>query len=175
MTERHEFLLNTLLLLLIAALVGYLVWDVRRATEEIAELRQEQQEDLEAIEVRNETEFAVALYDRDLFDARDLMKPIVTPVPTPTPIPVPSPTPAPPPFAENWQIIGILGDTVQIRDYLGKMHYVKEGGSLEGVSIVEVDWQNNTVRIRNESDGREKVLGLSDERLPKKPAPAQRR
>jgi hypothetical protein len=175
MKERHEFWLNTLLLLVIAGLVGYLVWDVRRATENISQLRQGSKQDMESIAVRGETSFAVALYDESLFDSRDLLAPIVTPIPTPTPIPIPTPTPAPPPFAENWNVIGIIADTVQIRDYLGNMHYKKEGESLEGVKIIEVDWEKKSIRVRNEADGREKTLGIHDERLTgKRPPPPPR-
>lgn len=175
MTEKQEFLLNSLLLLLIAGLVAYLVWDVRRATEELSQVRKEGEQALESIEVTNESAFKVSLFDGELFDDRDLLAPIVTPIPTPTPIPIPTPTPAPPPFAEHWQVIGILADTVQIRDVFGKMHYKKQGEVLEGVKIVEVNWENNTIRVRNEADGREKTLGLSDERLPKKPQRPGRR
>jgi hypothetical protein len=175
MTEKQEFLLNSLLLLLIAGLVAYLVWDVRRATEELSQLRREGEQALESIKVTNESAFKISLFDAQLFDDRDLLAPIVTPIPTPTPIPIPTPTPAPPPFAEHWQVIGIMVDTVQIRDVYGKMHYKKQGEVLEGVKIVEVDWENNTIRVRNEADGREKTLGLSDERLPKKPERPGRR
>lgn len=175
MTEKNEFLLNSLLLILIAALVGYLVWDVRRATEQISWLRREGRENLESIESANETAFTVAIYNERLFDTRDLLAPIVTPIPTATPIPIPTPTPAPPPFAEHWQVILIIGDTVQIRDYLGAMHYKKEGQSLEGVTIVKVDADSKTIRVRNEADGREKTLGLSDQRLPSKSSGPRRR
>jgi hypothetical protein len=175
MTGKQEFLLNSLLLLLIAGLVAYLVWDVRRATEELSQVRREGEQALESMGVTNESAFEVSLYDGGLFDDRDLLAPIVTPIPTPTPIPIPTPTPAPPPFAEHWQVIGILGDTVQIRDVYGKMHYKKQGEVLEGVKIVEVNWENSTIRARNEADGREKTLGLSDERLPKKPERPGRR
>lgn len=169
MTEKNQFLLNAVLLLVIAALVAYLVYDVREATEEISGLRKARRDTMDTIQESNETSFVARLYDEDLFRTHDHMAPIVTPIPTPTPIPIPTPTPAPPPFAENWQLIDVLGNVAQIRDYLGNMHYKRQGEELEGVTIKEVDWENKTIRIQNMADGRERTLSQSDSRLPKKP------
>jgi hypothetical protein len=169
MTERNEFLLNTILLLAIAGLVAYLVYDVRDATEAISSLRKARQSDMNTIQESNETAFVTRLYDEELFESHDHLAPIVTPIPTPTPVPIPTPTPAPPPFAENWQLIDVLGNVAQIRDYLGKMHYKRKGEELEGVLIKEVDWENKTIRVQNVADGREKTISQSDSRLPKKP------
>jgi hypothetical protein len=63
-----------------------------------------------------------------------------------------------PPFAQNWQIRGIVGDVVQIRDHLGNLHYRKEGENLEGVEIIEVNPEEIYVRVRDAATGREKVL-----------------
>jgi len=169
MTERNEFWLNTILLLAIAGLVAYLVFDVREATDEISGLRKARQTDMDTIQESNETSFVARLYDKDLFELNDHLAPIVTPIPTPTPVPIPTPTPAPPPFADNWQLIDVLGDVAQIRDYLGKMHYKRKGEELEGVLIKDVDWENKTIRVKNVADGREKTISQSDSRLPKKP------
>jgi hypothetical protein len=73
----------------------------------------------------------------------------------------------PPPFAENWQVIDVFGSVVQIRDYLGKMHYKRQGEELEGVLIKDLDNENNTIVVQNVGDGREKRIGVSDSRLRK--------
>jgi hypothetical protein len=61
-------------------------------------------------------------------------------------------------FREEWQVLAIRGDTAQIRDYLGKMHYLQAGDELEGVKVVEVDAARGTVRVRDAKSGREKTL-----------------
>jgi hypothetical protein len=64
-------------------------------------------------------------------------------------------------FKDDWQVLAILGDTAQIRDYLGVMHYAKEGEELNGVEIVELNPLEMTIRVRDPSSGREKVISAA--------------
>lgn len=64
-------------------------------------------------------------------------------------------------FKDDWQVLAILGDTVQLRDYLGVMHYAKEGQELNGVEIVEVTPLEMTIRVRDPASGREKVISAA--------------
>ena len=173
--ERYEFALNSFLLVIIVALVVFLIADVHTSRTEIRRAKEKHGVDIVDIEAVPETRFQVtALGDTSIFDKNDFFAPVVTPIPTPTGIPIPTPTPAPPPFAENWQIVTIMGNVVLIRDYLGSRHYKKEGETLEGIVIVEVSQSKKYIRVRN-TDGREKTIALGSFRDTKPKPPTRSR
>jgi len=70
-------------------------------------------------------------------------------------ISVRSPVPA---FEEQWQLIEIIGQVAQIRDYLGRIHYKRAGETLEGAEIVEVNTGERFVRLRDLKTGQERKL-----------------
>lgn len=79
------------------------------------------------------------------------------PEPTPTRVVLPTPTPTRTPFA-LWNVILIIGDAVQIRDIHNGLHYLGENDTFEGCTVVKVDWEENEILVRNDSDGRVKTL-----------------
>jgi hypothetical protein len=151
MSERNEFVTNTLLLLAVLALAASLAWNaVRtpRGTEIVIGPGPLAQPTPEVVQLASVEK---------IFDERDIFADIIPPRPTPTPVVLPMPTPTPREFAK-WTPILFIGDSVQIRDAQGRMHYLREGESLEGVRLVEVVWEEETLLVRNEGDGREKRL-----------------
>jgi hypothetical protein len=164
MNPRQEFAINTLLLVTIAALVVYLVRDVREVRETLTTDQRKFEEYRHSLDETQETSFGTSLYAEVLFGETDIFNPIVTPIPTNTPVPIPTATPAPPPFCENWQVLMILGKVVQIKDYLGNSHYIKEGGTLENIQIIEVNQAEDYIVVKNPEDGRTKRLRRIEQR-----------
>jgi hypothetical protein len=150
MNTKYEFLGASALLLIIAGLAVVLVIGVRANLEEI-DPPPPPPTDPDLVEV----EAAVALPP---FPAHiDIFDEPWKPEPTPTPLLLPTPTPTEPPFAV-WDVILIIGNAVQIRDIRGGLHYLGEDETFEGCRVIKVDWEENEILVRNDSDGRVKTL-----------------
>lgn len=140
MKQKHEFLAATAMLLVIAGLAVVFIVNVLEGMKEVGI---DDPPPLEAASVEAEPASALPPFpvEKDIFD-----NPWV-PDPTPTPEILPTPTPTPTPFAV-WDVILIIGDSVQIRDAAGGLHYLREGDTFEGCAVVKVDWETNSVQVR---------------------------
>jgi hypothetical protein len=85
---------------------------------------------------------------------RDPFAPIVTPKPTETRVVVPTATITPTPLAARFQVPMILSKVVQVIDPNGKKHYLKEGDSLDGLIIEEVNAAEDYIVVRHSQSGR---------------------
>ena len=156
MRDLHQFALNSSLLGVIGFLAAFLAWGAFRRPEELPP----------PPPPPGTADGAVAWGHPVLEpfpEGRDLFRPVVTPRPTPTRVIPPTPAPRPP-QPPPWQILLIIGDSVQIRDQFGIMHYLREGDVLEQVRIVEVDWELGRVRIQSLENRRQWTLGVGDSR-----------
>lgn len=155
MKERDEFVISSGLLTVVVGLAGYLAWT---AVENLTGPKLPPPPDGHERDLSEPRHPAPKPFpDRDLFAS-------IVPTPTPAPAVVPptaTPPRRPPP---SWWVILIIGDAVQIEDAFGKMHYAKEGESLGGERIVKVDAAGNIILLRNQTDGREVWMPVTDSR-----------